>query len=138
MSLTKQQKRSLKLLGYFIEDENYSEDQVREAIGMKADEGKTICWEDATLFVFYYFDKFSAEFKREVKENYVQELMKEQHICREDAIRRVDATIAIHVFYYIKEFVSSNHSSNEVFEFLHKIKEGYFNEFININDVRGQ
>lgn len=138
MSLTKQQKRSLKLLGYFIEDENYSEEQVREAIGMKADEGKTICWEDATLFVFYYFDKFSAEFKREVRENYVQELMKEQHICKEDAERRVDATIAIHVFYYIKEFVNSKPSSEQVFEFLHRIKEGYFNEFININYVRGQ
>lgn len=139
-SLSKSQLRSLRLLGYFDEDLDYSEEQVREAVGMNADEGEIIHWEDAAAYVFYKFDKYSTEFKREVRASYIKEMVENKHMTKEEATKKADGNIAFNLFNYMRQmiisfFSSANFDSKDSYKLLEQIKQGDFNEFINLDSM---
>ena len=128
MALTKDQIETLRKSIYFPTNEEYTEEDLREAVGitkhikgMKYD--ITIGWAEVCHYIFYRFNRFSTEFKREAREHYIEEMMKYAKIEKEKATREVDECIASYIIEFIFNGLNTANRT-ENYLTLQQIKEG--------------
>lgn len=136
MPLSKKQiKRISKDVNYLDINEQYTEDQLREAVGLETS-FNPITWKGVCTYVFSWFNKFSLEFKREVRENYINEVIESQHLSKKEATEQVDKYIAEQIILLISWRLGRRYDSpEEGYKMLQQIKEGKFYEFINVNHL---
>ena len=138
MSLTKEQITKLRRNQIFFRSEEYSESDLREAVGItKKIKGMgeySISWLQVTDYVFYWFNKFDVGFKREVKESFIKEAMKSYRTDRKEAIKIVNEYICSSIVDHIMDHFKTE-DETKVYTILKEIKEGKFNEFIEVDDV---
>ena len=136
MSLTKEQIKKLKSDVSFPVREEFSEEELREAVGItKTVKGLgefTIGWSEVCNYIFYWFNKFSVDFKREAREKFIEETMRLEKMDREEATKEVNDCIACWIMSFIFSGLNSS-SRKENYLTLQQIKEGKFYEFINID-----
>lgn len=135
MPLSKRQINKIsKVTNCIDSNEQYTEDQLREAVGLETDY-EPITWENVCDYVFYWFNRFSLEFKREVRENYINELIKDKHLSKKEATEEVDQSIAEKIIMFILNGLRDFDTLEERYRILQQIKEGKFYEFINVNHL---
>jgi polyhydroxyalkanoate synthesis regulator phasin len=137
--LTKKQIKKIEEYGFPPQDK-YTEQQIREGIGLKT-HFYEVGWDDAAYYVFVHFNKFSTEFKREVRENYIQELIKEGQMSIEEATENVDEWIANAILSHLKMHFDKDYRpaldmfSKDDFVFLQQLKDGNLFDFINVKHL---
>lgn len=135
MPLSKKQINKIsKVTNCIDSNEQYTEDQLREAVGLETDI-EPITWEDVCDYVFRWFNKFSLEFKREARENYINELIKDKQLSKKEATEEVDQSIAEKIIMFILDGLRDFDTLEERYKILQQIKEGKFYEFINVNHL---
>ena len=137
--LTKKQLKDIKECGFFPQDK-YTEQQIREGIGLETTSYK-VGWRNALYYVFVNFNKFSTEFKREVRENCIQEMIDTKHKSIEEATEDTDEWIANAILAYLKAHFDEKYVplldrfSKDDFVFLQQLKEGKPLDFINVKHL---
>ena len=136
-SLTKKQIQELKEHDSFFVGLHFNEQQIREAIEMEVEvvKGEKINWNDAARYVFLSFESFSTEFKHEIRNNMIKEIIKKEKINKKDATERVDEFIADYICHYIRSELMESDNYKRQYKLLQRIKDGQFNEFINIQSL---
>ena len=136
MSLTKKQIKSIKTFNAFDPSTSeFTESMLREALGMDTRNGDKITWGKICHYVFWWFNLFSKEFKREVRENYIKERVEERHESLKEATDLVNYDIADSIVFYIINRLYYIQTDRPHWEVLKEIKEGEFNEFIDVEEL---
>ena len=130
--LSKRQLNYLEKDGHLWWRDEYTEQQLREAVEMQTQEDP-VSWEEVCDYIFHWFNKFTVEFKREARQNFIKEVMDNEHLGEKEATRKVDEAIADTIANTI--CISLANYSTENFITLQQIKEGKFYEFINIDHL---
>lgn len=134
---TKLNKRQINYLendGHLWWHDEYTEQQLREAVEMKTYKGP-LAWEEVCNYVFHFYNKFSLEFKREARTNYIKELINKEHLEEKEATKKADEYIADTISTTIYEALGLSQDEDKEFKMLQQIKEGKFYEFINIEHM---
>ena len=132
--LSKKQIEYLQGDGHLWWHEEFTEQQLREAVEMETDK-EPLSWEEVSDYVFHWYNRFSLEFKREARANYIKELMNKEHIGEKEATQKVDEDIADALAFAIYESLGLSQDVNDMYKMLQQIKEGKFYEFINIEHM---
>lgn len=136
MSLTKEQIDEMKRYGGISTCEDFSEQDLREAVGIEDDEKTAkIMWIDVTEYVFYWFNRFSAEFKHEARNHAIDEFRALKHINREKAIKKVNELIADALVNFIANSINYSPRDEDHYKLLQLIKQGKLNEFIDVDEL---
>ena len=130
--LNKRQIDYLKDDGHLWWRDEYTEQQLREAANMETSK-EPIAWEEVCDYVFHWYNKFSLEFKREARTNYIKEVMNKEHPEEKEATKKVDEDIADTIATTLCFALGENSVDN--CKILQQIKEGKFYEFINIEHM---
>ena len=132
--LSKEQIEHIKHKAGIYRYDTYSEQQLREAVEMETD-FSPISWGVVCNYVFYWCNKFSNDFKREVRENYIKELVETKQMTKEEATNKVNEMIAEDIIEFILKGLYYGKSQQERFKMLQQIKKGKFFEFIKVEEL---
>ena len=107
-------------------NEIYTEDEVRTS---------EQSFTDKLSYVFEHFYNFTLDFKRELKEQAILETMEKFNESREQATKEINEYIADSLLDFFSNELIHTSYYNENYKLLKDIKEGTFNEFINIEEL---
>lgn len=135
MPLNKQQLKHLKRLGTLNFDTDYSEQDLRELVGLETNDKHHILWIDVVEYTFYWFNRFNNDFKREAREQAIQEYVSKHFVRKEQATKEINVLIADSIVQFILNNLHNSDTYEDRYKLLQQIKEGKFYEFINVDEI---